>query len=132
MLPEPIRCSFPGCIEFGEHSHHVTYEPEVVKPLCRLHHEEITIINGQQARKYRRGLSNKWRWRNWYAWTRGELKPRRTQKALEWLAEWDNPVLPAVILEPLPEIKKKKRRSTSKPKKRNSKKKPRSRTRHKT
>jgi len=36
----------------GRHEHHITYDPPVTKYLCIQHHEEITIINGQQARKY--------------------------------------------------------------------------------
>ncbi len=89
MLPEPPRCAFPGCGEWADHEHHITYNPEVKKHLCFAHHEEITILNGQQARKYRTPLSNKFRWWIWYAWTRGELKVRRrTRKALEWTEDW--------------------------------------------
>jgi hypothetical protein len=88
VLPAPPRCSFPGCTNSALHDHHITYDPEVIKPLCRLHHEEITIINGIQARKYRRGLSNKHRWWAWYQWTQGKLKPRRTKKAMEYLEDW--------------------------------------------
>lgn len=88
MLPEPPRCAFPGCSEWGDHQHHITYNPEVIKWLCFGHHEQITILNGQQARKYRVPLSNKFRWRIWYAWIRGEVKIRRTHKSLEWTREW--------------------------------------------
>jgi len=69
-----------------EDKHHAVYDPYgVIKPLCRKHHEDITIINGIQARKKHRKLRNNERWAIWYAWQRGELKPRRTKKALEWL-----------------------------------------------
>ena len=91
MLPTPQMCSYRGCDKFGVHNHHVTYDPEVIKPLCRFHHEEITIINGQQARKYRRELSNKQRWWIWFQWNDGKLKARRTRKALEYIQEWDRP-----------------------------------------
>jgi hypothetical protein len=88
MLSEPPRCAFPSCRKWGDHRHHVTYDPEKIKWLCFGHHEQITILNGQQARKYRRALSNKFRWWIWYAWIRGELKVRRTQKSLEWTEDW--------------------------------------------
>ena len=97
MSPD-IKCVFPGCDADSQHTHHVTYQPPVTKRLCRKHHEDITIINGQQARKsrsrYWRGahyirLSNKHRWWIWFQWTEGKLKPRRTKKALEWLKDWD-------------------------------------------
>jgi hypothetical protein len=93
-----VSCSFPGCPDPAEHTHHITYDPSVTKPLCRKHHEDITIINGQQARKNRRKrnwresqylrLSNKHRWWIWFQWLNGTLKPRRTKKALEWLKDW--------------------------------------------
>jgi hypothetical protein len=86
--PTHPQCTFPGCTDSSAHKHHVTYEPEVIKPLCRQHHEEITILNGQQARKYRRGLSNKQRWWIWHQWARGTLKVRRTRKALEYIEDW--------------------------------------------
>jgi len=83
------RCCFPGCTEFARHTHHVTYDPKVTKPLCRRHHEEITILNGQQARRVRHELSNKHRWWIWYQWQQGRLKVRRTKKAMEYIDEWD-------------------------------------------
>ena|SRR5437899_6870688 len=89
LLPSPERCCYPGCSALAHHQHHVTYIPEVIKPLCRPHHEEITILNGQQARKYRRGLSNRHRWWIWFQWFAGKLKGRRTRKALEYISEWD-------------------------------------------
>jgi len=83
-------CFFPGCARLADHHHHLVYFPEEVKkPLCRPHHEEITILNAQQARKCRHELSNKQRWWIWYQWLGGKLKPRRTAKALEYLEEWD-------------------------------------------
>lgn len=86
VLPTaPSLCCFPGCSAPAERQHHVTYDPEVIKPLCKPHHDQITIINGIQGRKHRRQLSNKQRWWIWYSWLRGELKPRRTRKALEWV-----------------------------------------------
>lgn len=90
-LPEPPRCAFPGRTEYADHEHHITYEPTVTKHLCVRHHEEITIINGQQARKFRGTLSNKQRWWIWYQWAGGKLKARRTQKALEYIEDWANP-----------------------------------------
>jgi hypothetical protein len=87
VMPEPPRCAFPGCLVPGRHEHHITYDPPATKRLCVRHHEEITIINGQQARKYRRSLSNKHRWWAWYQWIEGKLKPRRTRKALEYTGE---------------------------------------------
>jgi hypothetical protein len=87
-MPEPPRCAFPSCTNWGGHDHHITYDPPVTKRLCVRHHEEITIINGQQARKYRRTLSNKHRWWIWFQWIEGKLKARRTQKALEYTGEW--------------------------------------------
>ncbi len=89
MLPAPERCFFVGCSEFADHTHHVTYNPEVTKPLCHRHHEEITILNGQQARKVRHELSNKHRWWIWFQWLEGKVKVRRTKKALEYIEEWD-------------------------------------------
>jgi hypothetical protein len=89
MIPTPDRCCFPNCTEFADHTHHITYNPEVTKPLCRPHHEEITILNGQQARKVRHELSNKHRWWIWYQWLDGKLRIRRTKKALEYIEEWD-------------------------------------------
>lgn len=56
--------------------------------MCRRHHEEITILNGQQARKVHHQLSNKHRWRIWFQWREGKSKVRRTKKALEYIAEW--------------------------------------------
>lgn len=87
-LPEPPNCAFPGCKERGEHRHHITYDPEVTKYLCARHHEEITILNGQQSRKYRRELSNRHRWWVWFQWTQGKMKVRRTKRALEYIEEW--------------------------------------------
>jgi hypothetical protein len=61
-----MRCSYPGCGEFGMERHHITYDPPVTSNLCEKHHEDITIINGLQARKYRRPLNSKWRWFIWH------------------------------------------------------------------
>jgi len=89
MLPQ-AHCCYPGCIEFGGHQHHVTYDPECKKPLCDKHHREITHLNGIQSRKYNYAkLTNKFRWWIWYQWLEGKLKPRRTRKAQEWTNEWD-------------------------------------------
>lgn len=88
-LPTPLRCSFPGCLEFGDHGHHIVYDPDVIKPLCVKHHEEITMLNGLQARRIRRALTRKHRWWIWFRWTEGKLKPRRTKRALEWVVAWD-------------------------------------------
>jgi hypothetical protein len=107
-LPELPRCAFPGCQEWGEHDHHITYDPEVKKPLCVGHHQEITILNGQQARKYRRELSNKHRWWILYQWTQGKLKVRRTRKSLEWIEDWQetNRATTSVDVEVTPDLTK--------------------------
>jgi hypothetical protein len=94
MLPKPEECCFPCCFSRAEHQHHVTYDPEVIKPLCREHHEEITIINGAKARRQRHALSNKQRWFLWYKWQEMEIRPRRTKKALEYIEPWDRKVKP--------------------------------------
>jgi hypothetical protein len=75
----------------------------VKKGLCVRHHKEITMLNGQQARKYHVHLSNNFRWWIWYAWLRGELKVRRTRKALEWTDAWDRPVVPQLEYPQTPE-----------------------------
>src|SRR5229473_6183576 len=104
MLVSPLLCSFPGCQRFAEHRHHIVYYPdEVIKPLCRPHHEEITILNGQHGRRFRHQLSNKHRWYIWYQWTAGNMKVRRTRKAQEYLSEWDRE--PEVMPEPMQEKK---------------------------
>ncbi len=87
-IPTPLPCSFPGCTAFADHRHHITYDPEVVKPLCRKHHEDITIINRAQAGRIRAPLSNRHRWWIWFQWTDGMLKPRRTRGALDYISEW--------------------------------------------
>jgi hypothetical protein len=103
MLPTPKRCCYPGCTEFADHDHHITYEPEVIKPVCRSHHEQITIINGQQGRKYHRALSNKHRWWIWYRWLAGTMKGRRTRKALEYIKGWDRGSSVLTVVTPLQE-----------------------------
>lgn len=90
ILPTPTSCSFPGCIKFSHDDHHITYEPEVIKPLCRKHHEDITIINRAQAGKIKAPLSNRHRWWIWRQWIEGKLKPRRTRGALAYVSKWDN------------------------------------------
>lgn len=81
-------CAKRGCQAKGTESHHVTYSPQVIKPLCKQHHEEITALNGVQGRKYRTELSNKHRWFIWFQWQEGKLKPRRTWKHEQW---WSSP-----------------------------------------
>lgn len=98
MIVTPRSCFFPGCARFAEHRHHIVYFPEeVVKPLCEPHHKEITMLNGQQARKCRHPLSNNHRWWIWNRWLEGKLRPRRTRKALEYVEEWDRVQAAAVI-----------------------------------
>jgi hypothetical protein len=80
-------CRFLQCKNAGISDHHITYEPEVVVNLCVEHHEQITIINGQQARKYRGVLSNSHRWCIFNQWLQGKLKPRRTEKAMEYIGK---------------------------------------------
>ena len=82
-----IRCYHPNCTKMGEEKHHITYSPEVTVLLCKKHHVQITIINGQQARRIHSELSNRHRWWIWYQWLSGKLHARRTERALEWIAE---------------------------------------------
>ena len=89
-LPTAVSCSFPACQKLGDHDHHVVYNPDMIKPLCVIHHKEITMLNGIQARKIRHELSRQHRWWIWFQWMKGELKPRRTKQALEWVREWDH------------------------------------------
>jgi hypothetical protein len=43
-------CVVPGCGELPVERHHVTYDPPEIVPICRNHHDEITRINGQEAK----------------------------------------------------------------------------------
>ena len=120
MIPRPPRCSFPTCTRTAEHQHHIVYYPEeVISPLCRAHHEEITMLNGIHGRRVRHTLSNKHRWWIWYQWREGSLRPRRTRKALAYIEEWDTkPNEPSIIVEspppePVEEAPKRIRRSAS-------------------
>ncbi len=122
-ITAPPRCEFPGCGEWADHRHHITYQPEVTKGLCLRHHEEITILNGQQGRKYRVPLSNKFRWWIWFQWTQGKMKVRRTGKSLEWLGDWQGqpavqpeeprtpeaPVMPELVAQTKKRTRKKER-----------------------
>lgn len=63
-------CAVPGCKEWPVEIHHITYKPSKTAPLCRIHHEEITRINGEQARG---PLSNRQRLSIWRKFLRGEL-----------------------------------------------------------
>jgi hypothetical protein len=95
----PAKCAFPGCDKWAEHRHHITYQPEVTCRLCDPHHQEITILNGQQARKCRHTLSNKHRWWIWNRWIKGQKNVRRTQRSLEWINQWqDRPMHQEVIV----------------------------------
>src|SRR5215475_2927846 len=103
------HCRYPDCEKISEHHHHILGRESPNSPiamLCRPHHEEITMLNGIQARKYHRGLTERWRWRIWYRWLAGEMKPRRTKRALEYIKSWDdykNPPVPeAPVLDPKP------------------------------
>jgi hypothetical protein len=82
-----MNCQFQNCSESRVQQHHVTYYPPVIKYLCAKHHEDITIVNGQQARRCKSPLTNSQRWAIWYKWLSGDLKPRRTEKALEYIDE---------------------------------------------
>lgn len=115
------KCEFPGCTRHYDHGHHIVYYPEeVVKPLCREHHAEITMLNGIHARRIRHELSNNHRWWLWHQWIAGKLKPRRTRKALEYIEEWDRKPDPSPLVvgprvpEPAEEAPKKRRKSASK------------------
>jgi len=110
-ISECLQCAFPGCRVLAMHSHHIVYEPQpIVKKLCEEHHHQITIINGQQARRIRHTLSTKHRWWIWYGFIEGRLKPRRTAKAMEYIEEMK--ALPKPILRPsvLQKQKSKKKR----------------------
>lgn len=92
-------CYFPDCESRADHTHHVYYEGPrhpygLQVRLCFKHHEDITIINGIQARKKKpyRKLSQERRWEIWKAWLAGDLKPRRTKKAMAWVGKWQQPV----------------------------------------
>jgi hypothetical protein len=87
MLLTSFQCAFPGCKKFGAENHHITYNPEVTKRLCTRHHEEITILNGHKGRAVRHGLSNRHRWWIWYQWLEGNLKVRRTKKAMQYIEQ---------------------------------------------
>lgn len=89
MIDQTVICTHPGCTTPADHTHHITYEPEVTVELCRQHHEDITIINGTQGRKFKHKLSNKHRWFIWGQWRAGKMKPVRTKLALEWIKKWD-------------------------------------------
>jgi hypothetical protein len=89
IIPNLPHCIFPGCEELGVHVHHITYDPEETQPLCEKHHDEITILNMQAARKVRHQLSNPHRWWIWRQWLNGK-KVRRTRKSLEQLADWQS------------------------------------------
>ncbi len=65
--------------------HHVTYEPEVIRDLCRRHHEDITIVNTNRAEQTRRKLTNAERWELWNGWLAGKIQPVRTPNALAWI-----------------------------------------------
>lgn len=87
------QCFYPNCERPAAHDHHVTYKPPVTKPLCRQHHEDITIINcNRAARRFGaikfQKLSNKYRWWIWFQWIEGNLEPIRTPGALKWIAKW--------------------------------------------
>lgn len=89
------KCSYPGCKEVADHEHHIygSDNPDPVKKsktawLCKRHHEDITILNGKEARRIHKILSDKHRGFIWFKWCNGEMKPRRTKKALEYLEEW--------------------------------------------
>lgn len=86
------KCVFPKCDKPAEHRHHVVYKPKPsLRGLCREHHEDITIINTNQAWKIHRKLSNSHRWIIWEKWLKGELTPQRTPEALAWIAKWRKP-----------------------------------------
>lgn len=114
MIVLPRRCVFPGCTRRGDHRHHIVYFPErVVKILCREHHAEITMLNGIHARRVRHQLATNHRWWLWYQWIAGNLKPRRTRKALEYVEEWGRePVSPLLMAGPT-EVPEKRRRNIS-------------------
>ena len=83
--PVFCNCAFPGCDRDGIQRHHVTYVPEVVKPLCDLHHGQITAIHGMESRRYHyRELSNNHRWHMWYGFIKGEIKPRKSHLTEAW------------------------------------------------
>jgi hypothetical protein len=124
MLPEPTRCSFTGCTEFGGHQHHITYDPEWKEPLCESHHKEITHLNAIQSRKYHYiKLSNRFRRWIWFQWIEGKLKPRRTRKAQEWTDDWNRNHIIFIAADPNPLPRPERTKSEPVPKKRSGKKK---------
>jgi hypothetical protein len=66
-----MKCSVEGCNNEGTNNHHITYDPEVKKPLCQSHHEEITAIYSNQGYWQRHPLSNKQRWKLWFLFVEG-------------------------------------------------------------
>ena len=81
-----VKCTYPGCPDWATHRHHIVYNPDVIKPLCAHHHQQITNLNGIQARKCHHRLRPEHRWKIWYLWLEGKLKPRNTRRCREW---WD-------------------------------------------
>jgi hypothetical protein len=61
----------PGCSTLPIEWHHITYRPEKKVPLCRVHHDQITRINGEQAKG---PLSNRQRQTIWRKFLTGELE----------------------------------------------------------
>jgi hypothetical protein len=79
------NCEFPGCKEIGNERHHIVYDPGEIAFLCTKHHEDITIINGAKGRRGSGGLSRAHRYYIWRGFLKGEIRPRRTRKAMEYI-----------------------------------------------
>lgn len=90
------KCIYPDCKDDADHEHHIfgsdNFDPEKRKKtewLCKRHHEDITILNGKEGRRVRHSLSDRHREFIWDKWINGEMKPRRTKKALEYVRDWN-------------------------------------------
>lgn len=83
------NCVFPKCPNKRDHKHHIIYDPPMIVGLCYAHHEDITIVNTNEAFKKRRKLTSDERVEIWEAWLRGELVPEMTPWAAAWIGRWE-------------------------------------------
>jgi len=78
------KCSVLNRVNLATERHHVTYEPEVIKGLCEVHHLEITAMHTHQMKYQGHGLSNKQRWYIWYKFTQGKKRVKITKHDLRY------------------------------------------------
>lgn len=90
-MKEKKKCFVKSCEKISEHNHHVTYKPPMLRPLCRIHHEDITIVNTNWAWRIKKKLSTEVRKMLWEKWLKGEIHPERTPEALAWISKWRKP-----------------------------------------